>query len=312
MTTRRSFVKKSGIFLSASSIMPFSVNKRENKFRMCLNPGNIGASYNQKELLDIAIKYGFNAIAPFPDALAKMSNSELDDLLTIMKDNEITWGSAGLPIEFRKDNARYDEDLKQLPSTAAALKRAGGTRMNTWIMPSHPHLTYRENFEQHKKRLKAAANILGHYDIRLGLEYVGPKTLLTRSKYSFVRTMAEGKELIEAMGESNVGFVMDSFHWYCAGDTKADLLTLENKDIVVVDLNDARSDLSVDDQIDNTRELPMATGVIPLKDFMDALLHIGYDGPFRAEPFNQPLRDMEDEEAVKATYMAMKKAFELV
>ena len=72
------------------------------------------------------------------------------------------------------------------------------------------------------------------------------------------------------------------------------------------------SGFDVADQIDGKRELPMATGVIPLQDFMDALVIIGYDGPLRAEPFNQPLRDMEDEAAVKATYDAMAKAFALV
>jgi hypothetical protein len=41
------------------------------------------------------------------------------------------------------------------------------------------------------------------------------------------------------------------------------------------------------------------------------LVEIGYDGPTRAEPFNQPLRDMDDEDALKATADAMKKAFKL-
>ena len=56
----------------------------------------------------------------------------------------------------------------------------------------------------------------------------------------------------------------------------------------------------------------MATGVIDMQSFMSALVEIGYDGPTRAEPFNQALRDMEDEAALKATYDAMKKAFDLV
>ncbi len=56
----------------------------------------------------------------------------------------------------------------------------------------------------------------------------------------------------------------------------------------------------------------MASGVIDMQSFMDALVEIGYDGPTRAEPFNQPLRDMDDEAALKATSEAMKKAFSLV
>lgn len=281
------------------------------KFRICLNPGNIGASFDQETLLNMAIKYGYQAINPNVKALAVMSDAERESYLEKMKNNDITWGSAGLPVDFRNDEKKYRDDIVGLATAAETLASVGVTRMNTWIMPSNELYTYNENFKLHRNRLREAANIIGHYGIRLGLEYVGPKTLLTRSKYSFIRTMAEGKELIAAMGEPNVGFVLDSFHWYCAGDTTTDLLTLENKDVVVVDLNDARSGLSVDEQIDGQRELPMATGVIPMADFMQALKQIDYDGPIRAEPFNQPLRDMDDEQAVKVTYDAMKKAYDL-
>jgi hypothetical protein len=45
---------------------------------------------------------------------------------------------------------------------------------------------------------------------------------------------------------------------------------------------------------------------------MEALVEIGYDGPVRAEPFNQPLRDMNNDDALEATYKAMSKAFALV
>jgi len=53
--------------------------------------------------------------------------------------------------------------------------------------------------------------------------------------------MAETKELILDIGAPNLGIVLDSWHWYCAGETIDDLMTLNNQDIVAVDLNDARS-----------------------------------------------------------------------
>ncbi|NND33318.1 MAG: sugar phosphate isomerase/epimerase, partial [Saprospiraceae bacterium] len=241
----------------------------------------------------------------------KMSDDARAGLLGKMKENNISWGSTNLPVDFRNDEEKFREGMSILADTASILASVGGTRMNTWVMPTHSLYTYRENFQLHRKRLKEAANIIGHYGIRLGLEYVGPKTLMARSKYSFIRTMAEMKELIEATGESNIGFVLDSFHWYCAGESKTDILTLDKEDIVTVDLNDARTGFEVDEQTDGKRELPLATGVIPIKDFVEGLVQIGYDGPVRAEPFNQPLRDMDDEEAVRVTFEAMKKAIDL-
>jgi 2-keto-myo-inositol isomerase len=135
---------------------------------------------------------------------------------------------------------------------------------------------------------------------------------MSRNKFAFIRTMREVRELIDATGEKNMGVQLDSFHWFCAGDTVADLLTLDREDIVTVDLNDAYAGRTADEQIDGQRELPTATGVIDLKAFLGALVQIGYDGPIRAEPFNKKLNDMENEEAVKLTAEMMTRAFALV
>src|SRR5215218_2424115 len=45
------------------------------------------------------------------------------------------------------------------------------------------------------------------------------------------------------------------------------------------DLNDAPAGIAITDQIDSRRELPLATGVIPVAEFLNALHKIGYDGP---------------------------------
>jgi sugar phosphate isomerase/epimerase len=106
--------------------------------------------------------------------------------------------------------------------------------------------------------------------------------------------------------------VVDSWHWYTARDTEAELLALSAHDVVSADLNDAPAGLPIEQQIDNRRELPSATGVIDLKAFLNALVKIGYDGPVRAEPFNQALNELDNEAACAATIGAMKKAFGLI
>ena len=124
--------------------------------------------------------------------------------------------------------------------------------------------------------------------------------------------MAETQDLIAATGQSNVGLLLDSWHWYTAGESVDDILKLSNDEVVECDLNDAPKGRTREEQIDNQRELPMATGVIDMKGFMNALVKIGYDGPVRAEPFNQPLNAMDNDEACAATAKAMKAAAELV
>jgi sugar phosphate isomerase/epimerase len=52
--------------------------------------------------------------------------------------------------------------------------------------------------------------------------------------------------------------------------------------------------------------------VINVGIFLNALNKVGFDGPVRAEPFNDALRKLPREEAVAATSRAMKKAFALI
>ena len=111
------------------------------------------------------------------------------------------------------------------------------------------------------------------------------------------------------IGTGNVGLVLDSWHWYHAGDVAADIAALGNGDVVAVDLNDAPSGVPKEQMVDSARELPLATGVIDVAPFLGALIAIGYDGPVRAEPFNEALRKLPREEAVAATAQAMKRAF---
>ncbi len=83
----------------------------------------------------------------------------------------------------------------------------------------------------------------------------------------FIHSLNETKELIAAIGTGNVGIQLDSWHWFTADETVADLLTLRNEDIITVDLNDAPQGIALDKQIDSARELPAATGVIPTSPF---------------------------------------------
>jgi sugar phosphate isomerase/epimerase len=82
--------------------------------------------------------------------------------------------------------------------------------------------------------------------------------------------------------------------------------------VVAVDLNDAPAGIPKDQQVDNARELPVATGVIPAADFLGALRTMGYDGPVRAEPFNKALNALPKEKVVAETAAAMKRAFALL
>ena len=261
------------------------------------------------ETVDLAIKYGFEGIDPNADYFASLSDDDLKRLLDKMEANHLRFGAAGLSVDFRRDEGSFSDTLKKLPATADSLKRAGVTRVSTWFAPASNQLTYLQNFRQHAYRMRECASVLADRGQRLGFEYVAPHSSRARGKQPFIHCMAEMKELIAAVGADNVGFRLDSWHWFNAEETGKDILSLHNSDVVTVDLNDAPAGLTLDEYNDGQRELPAATGVIPVKSFLDALVQIGYDGPIQAEPNNMNLRAAPMDQALSETSAAMKKAF---
>ncbi len=281
----------------------------KRKMKIDLSCGRIGVKAKQQEAIDLASRHGFEAVVPNAGELAKLSAGQLEELKSEMKEKNLVFSAAGMPVDFRKDEEKFKKGIETLPEQAAALQRAGVTRTGTWLMPAHPDLTYLQNFRQHVKRLRQIGKILADHGLRFGLEYVGPKTLWSDKQHSFIHSMAETKDLLAEIGVPSMGFILDSWHWYTAHETAEDLLTLANEQIVAVDLNDAPAGIDIDEQIDSKRELPVATGVIDVVTFLKSLNQIGYDGPVRAEPFNAALRKLPAEEAVAATAKAMKSAF---
>jgi sugar phosphate isomerase/epimerase len=314
---RRKFIQSSalaailGFTIPSPSLFADHVVKR--KFKISLNPGIIGVKANFAETLDYAIQYGYEAISPFTqEVMDKYSDLQLNEITAKMKAHGISYCSSNIPVEFRRDEIKFKEDFQGLKKFCQTMEKQGATRMNTWIISSHNELTYNENMRQHAYRLGECAKVMHDYGIKLGLEYLGMRTLLIMNRYPFISSMKEGKELIGEIGQNNVGFVLDSFHWYCANENIEDLHTLKPEEIVVVDLNDAREGFTRETQMDGKRELPMATGVINIRDFLQGLIDIGYDGPVRTEPFNQVLNDLENEEALKINMEAIKNSLALV
>jgi sugar phosphate isomerase/epimerase len=254
--------------------------------------------------LALAARHGFEGYHFGIHEAVQLGAGRVRDLAAARGVQLSSWG---FPLDFRGGQAAYENSLKELPALAMVAAELGVRRTPTWLMPCSDDLTFAQNFAFHVERLKPAAAILAEHGIWLGLEYVSPRTSWTSKKYPFVHTMAQMRELASAIGP-NVGFLLDSWHWYCARETPADLRQLRPEQVVDVHLNDA-PDRPVDEQIDSVRALPGETGVIDLAGFLGALRQIGYGGPVMVEPFSDRVRAMGPDEACAATAAALAKVW---
>ena len=304
---RREFIR--GSLAAAAAVAAPSCQATGREFTIAFVPGSIGIDADQGRSIELASKYGFESVEPFGPQLLKKGSSRYVDALNAA---DLQWAAARLTVSLRADDATFSSGLEQLPAVAKALQGAGVTRVGTAISSYSEDLNYLDNFRRHTNRLREVGSVLEDQGLRLGLEYLGTKRLWTARRHAFVHSMAECLQLISEVGKSNIGLVIDSWHWWTARETVDDITKLSNSQVVSADLNDAPAGIEREEQYDNQRELPATTGMIDAKGFLGALLQIGYDGPIRAEPFNQRLDDMDDDKACDTTVAAMKKAFALV
>ena len=195
----------------------------------------------------------------------------------------------------------WDHAMEQLPRVAALAQRLGFTRAGVVVLPFDDGLDPAANRKRHLARLREAAPVLADHGVRLGLEYVSPRTRRADAAFTFVHTMAALRELIAEAQQPNVGLMLDTFHWHCAGEGVDDLRALRADEVAVVHVNDAPAGIGLDRLDVRNRDLPGATGVIDLAGFMSALRAIGYDGPVTAEPTHPRWVERSGEEATAET-----------
>ena len=313
MQNRRGFIKSSSIaslgLISLSQNLYSMDRISSRKMKISLMPGTVGINVNTYELLDLAIKNKFESIYLLINDLKKMSTMELSDYLDKMVSNSISFDVSILPVDFSQTDSVFNNGIKVLKDYCKVMRKIDSVGFCRWIMPTSNNLTYLKNFKIHKERLKECAKIIGDNDMKLGLEFVGPKTLMARDQFSFIRTINELRELISEIDERNVGYQLDTFHLYCANHSIEDLRFLNKDDIIMCQLNDAVNGRTRDEQIDLERNLPGKTGLIDTAPFLNFLQEVGYDRTVSAEPFNKDLNKMNNEEAAKTTYDSIKNSF---
>ena len=243
-----------------------------------LTKAGLGEFKDDKQLIELAAEYGFQSVDL--DARSFITTFGLDRAKEILSENDVSIGSIGLSVQWRTSDDDFTSSLPNLILEAQAAKELGCSRCCTYILPS-TDLKSAHLMSLAVKRLRICAEILSAYDIRLGLEYVGPHHLRDTWKNPFIWTQEETLSLIDAIGLPNVGLLLDSYHWHTTGLSSDDIANLNESQIVHVHINDA-ANLPVEELKDNER-LYTGEGIIDLELFLKSLQKTGYKGPIAQE-----------------------------
>ncbi|MBB3127966.1 sugar phosphate isomerase/epimerase [Paenibacillus rhizosphaerae] len=269
-----------------------------------LTLAGLGAIESEERFIELAGANGFQAVDV--DARGLVERLGTERAAAKLKEHGVVIGAIGLPVEWRAGEDEFLAGLPGLTEAAAAARSLGCTRCCTYILPS-TDAKPAHFMALATRRLRICAQILGAYGISLGLEFVGPHHLRTAWKYPFIWTMEETLDWIGAIGEPNVGLLLDAYHWHTNSLTAADIEKLQSQQIVHVHINDA-PDLPVEAVLDNGRLYP-GEGVIDLEGFLKGLQRIGYDGIVSQEVLTQAMPEETPEQLIIRSKAGFERVF---
>ena len=217
------------------------------------------------------------------------------------------------PFPFSGDDTAFAEALKGLADDAAFTAAVGCRKMMV-VLPASTTMTRDDQRRVAVDRLSAVASVLQKSGIRLGVEFLGPLYFrMPRAggppSVPFIWNMPDALALAKDCG-SNVGVVLDAWHWHHSNSSVADIIDAGSARIVQVHVSDAKPS-APEDVRDNQRVMP-GEGIIDLVGFFQALKKTGYADGVSPEPLGRVPDTMSPEEGAKlalaTTLAVMKKA----
>ena len=186
--------------------------------------------------------------------------------------------------------------LAEVPQKARQVAEVGGSRSGTGI-PHRADEPKETLWPRVVERIGQLDRALEGTGVRLGMEFLGVKTLRLERPHVFVQSMAEANQILVEAGTKHVGITLDSYHWYAAGDTLDTIKQSPAGRIVLLHVNDAK-DLPREQLMDQDRVLP-GEGVIPLADWLRAIDATGFDGFIALEVLGPRLAGLDVEERAR-------------
>jgi sugar phosphate isomerase/epimerase len=233
----------------------------------------------------------------------------VDATRALLKEMNLKPAVANLPVPFLSlDETAFQDAFKLLPENAQFANAIGLNRMMAVLSPASP-VPKDERRKFVTGRVLAIADVLQRSNIRLGLEFLGPVYMRSNAKspHTFMYTLPETVALAAECG-TNIGVVLDAWHWYHSGGSTAEILAAGKARIVHVHVSDAKP-APPEEVRDNQRHMP-GEGVIDLVGFFQALKKIGYVDGVSPEPLGRVPAEMAPEDGARLgleTTMAMMK-----
>lgn len=223
---------------------------------------------------------------------------QAEEAAAVVRDHGLRWGLLPTPVDLLAPGTSdelFAAGLERLERWAGVGSGIGVTWSYSHVIPGSDSRPFAENFDWHVGRVEQIAEVLNRHGIRYSLEFIGPRPLRKSFRHPFVDSISGVLAIADAV-DREIGFLFDTYHWFCAGGRLDDLYYAAHNvsRMSCLHLNDGIAGVPVEEQQDLVRALPMTTGVIDSLTPYRLFRSHGFDGPVLCEPMS-PLYELFEE-----------------
>lgn len=277
------------------------------------SPKSLGINGRQSELIELGLTYGFVSIdIDMYEILRRSQRNTEDDAAKFLKaamgegmGRLEQLGGFDLEIDLDADDEAFTAQVGALHPLAELAADINVTRAYINLPPATDRLPYHEYFETQQNRLGQISDVLAAKGIKLGVGFDATKELPESKEFDFVRNVEGLVALIKALGNPNVGYVIDTWDWAVGEGGMDQLSEIAGSDIVNVRLATLAEDV---DPAKTTRQdcvLPALEGGLDHSAVVKQLIASGYEGPICPAASSTQYMGQTRENTVKQAQVAI-------
>jgi sugar phosphate isomerase/epimerase len=275
------------------------------------NPGFLGVSGHQSELIELALTYGFSSMDwNMAEFAVRIRLKGLEYARRLIDSARLRIGTFALPIDWEADDDVFQKELNKLPECADAAAAVGCTRCTAVLAPAGDKRPYHENFEFHRRRFQEIAAALKPNGIRVALGFQAAEYLRRNQAFQFIHDIDALTLLLDMIAAPNVGLALDVWEIFACGSNLESIRKIPREQIVTVQIAELAATAQPGDLDEKSRLLPdAANGKIDVPAILKYLAEWGYDGPVTVKPSRAAFSSRRRDAVVKLTCESLERVW---
>jgi sugar phosphate isomerase/epimerase len=231
------------------------------------------------ELIELALSFGFDAMdIDLVDFQQQAEAFGVTHARRLMVSARLKCGVFRLPVTLCAADDVFDAEMKALPKRLELAQATEATRAVATVAAASDEHSFKDFFEQYRRRLDTLGAMLDPHGISLGLAVVPEAEAREGKAHQFIHTL-EGLIGLVAVSHPRIGAVVDSWVLHVTGEPVEMIAKVPQGRLVEVRLSDAPRDTEPASLTHAQRLAPGDTGAINGAAILTQAKLAGFDGP---------------------------------